>query len=398
MQDDLATTTQTKLLTRSRLETLLIRAAPYLPLLAALLLFVGSLLTWVTVRFSFFTDSLDLSSTNSFDMAIMGWSGLLGLIDQTPFIALARLTLFLWDVFPLAGILLGLILMRQRRVTRPPLTLYGAWLLITTLVFALILAHGLTMTSPFPCAPGAPVCPQTWVVSRGIEAGGWLTLGSLALSWLALGLLIQRQRTSAVIATPPGVDLVSLTSLTPALRYPPSHRLGAVIFTAGAALWAFGLFAVPWATSHCTGLHLSFNHFVRGACGGVDGFDVLSAGLAVSGQNSVISWPLIEFAGITGLFVVIINLASPADAWHVGHGAWLAPAGVTACLHWYARHPGDDSQPAALHLRHAGRMGRQLWSRHLRAGRHRLSGGRGAAGPRRDCPGATDERSREKLS
>lgn len=305
MQDDLATTTQTKLLTRSRLETLLIRAAPYLPLLAALLLFVGSLLTWVTVRFSFFTDSLDLSSTNSFDMAIMGWSGLLGLIDQTPFIALARLTLFLWDVFPLAGILLGLILMRQRRVTRPPLTLYGAWLLITTLVFALILAHGLTMTSPFPCAPGAPVCPQTWVVSRGIEAGGWLTLGSLALSWLALGLLIQRQRTSAVIATPPGVDLVSLTSLTPALRYPPSHRLGAVIFTAGAALWAFGLFAVPWATSHCTGLHLSFNHFVRGACGGVDGFDVLSAGLAVSGQNSVISWPLIEFAGITGLFVVI---------------------------------------------------------------------------------------------
>lgn len=305
MQDDLATTTQTKLLTRSRLETLLFRAAPYLPLLAALLLFVGSLLTWVTVRFSFFTDSLDLSSTNSFDMAIMGWSGLLGLIDQTPFIALARLTLFLWDVFPLAGILLGLILMRQRRVTRPPLTLYGAWLLITTLVFALILAHGLTMTSPFPCAPGAPVCPQTWVVSRGIEAGGWLTLGSLALSWLALGLLIQRQRTSAVIATPPGVDLVSLTSLTPALRYPPSHRLGAVIFTAGAALWAFGLFAVPWATSHCTGLHLSFNHFVRGACGGVDGFDVLSAGLAVSGQNSVISWPLIEFAGITGLFVVI---------------------------------------------------------------------------------------------
>ena len=305
MQDDLATTTQTKLLTRSRLETLLIRAAPYLPLLAALLLFVGSLLTWVTVRFSFFTDSLDLSSTNSFDMAIMGWSGLLGLIDQTPFIALARLTLFLWDVFPLAGILLGLILMRQRRVTRPPLTFYGAWLLITTLVFALILAHGLTMTSPFPCAPGAPVCPQTWVVSRGIEAGGWLTLGSLALSWLALGLLIQRQRASAVIATPPGVDLVSLTSLTPALRYPPSHRLGAVIFTAGAALWAFGLFAVPWATSHCTGLHLSFNHFVRGACGGVDGFDVLSAGLAVSGQNSVISWPLIEFAGITGLFVVI---------------------------------------------------------------------------------------------
>ena len=305
MQDDLATTTQTKLLTRSRLETLLIRAAPYLPLLAALLLFVGSLLTWVTVRFSFFTDSLDLSSTNSFDMAIMGWSGLLGLIDQTPFIALARLTLFLWDVFPLAGILLGLILMRQRRVTRSPLTLYGAWLLITTLVFALILAHGLTMTSPFPCAPGAPVCPQTWVVSRGIEAGGWLTLGSLALSWLALGLLIQRQRASAVIATPPGVDLVSLTSLTPALRYPPSHRLGAVIFTAGAALWAFGLFAVPWATSHCTGLHLSFNHFVRGACGGVDGFDVLSAGLAVSGQNSVISWPLIEFAGITGLFVVI---------------------------------------------------------------------------------------------
>lgn len=305
MQDDLATTTQTKLLTRSRLETLLIRAAPYLPLLAAILLFAGSLMTWVTVRFSFFTDSLDLSSTNSFDMAIMGWSGLLGLIDQTPFIALARLTLFLWDVFPLAGILLGLILMRQRRVTRSPLTLYGAWLLITTLVFALILAHGLTMTSPFPCAPGAPVCPQTWVVSRGIEAGGWLTLGSLALSWLALGLLIQRQRTSAVIATPPGVDLVSLTSLTPALRYPPSHRLGAVIFTAGAALWAFGLFAVPWATSHCTGLHLSFNHFVRGACGGVDGFDVLSAGLAVSGQNSVISWPLIEFAGITGLFVVI---------------------------------------------------------------------------------------------
>ena len=300
MQDNLATPTPTKLLTRSRLEALLLRVAPYLPLLGVLLLFVGSWMTWVTLRFVFITNGSPAGIP--IEMPIMGWSGLLTLIIQTPFIRLARLTLFLWDIFPLTGILLCLILARQQRIGRRLLTMYGAWLLITTVTGALIVAHALTMSIPFPCPPGDPVCPQTHVVSHSIEVGGWLTLGSLTLGWLALALLAQRQRAFAVITAP--ASSVAAPTM-PDIRYLPVHRLGAGVFTLGAALWAFGLLAIPWATSGCTGLRLSLNHFVRGTCSGVDGYDVLTAGLGSSGQNGILSWPLIEVAGVVGLFVVV---------------------------------------------------------------------------------------------
>ena len=273
----------------------MLHTAPYLPLLGAILLLIGSWMTWVTVRFGF---AIDGFQNGSFEMPIMGWTGLLGLIDQTPFIALARVSLFIWDVFPLTGILLCLILPRQQRVNRGLLALYGAWLLVTTVTVALIVAHALAISTPFPCAPGDPVCPETRVLSRSIEVGGWLTLGSLALSWLALGLLMQRRKATVFVRG-------SGATVTAQARYTPSHHLGAGVFTLGAFVWAFGLLAVPWATSGCTGLHLSLNHFVRGTCSGVDGYDVLTAGLTSLHQNGVISWPMIEVAGVIGLFAVI---------------------------------------------------------------------------------------------
>jgi hypothetical protein len=299
VRDEPGTTTQTKLLAHSRLETLLLRAAAYIALLGALLLLVGSLLTWVTVRFAF---AMDAFQEGGFAAPIMGWSGLLGLIDQTPFIRLARLTLFLWDVFPLTGLLLCLLLLRQQRIARGLLAVYGAWLLATTVTCALIFNYALTFSNPFPCAPGNPLCPETRVLSRTIEVGGWLTLSSLALAWLALGLLIQRRRATVAVTETGATTTVAATL---SIRYTPSHRLGAAIFTVGAVVWASGLLAVPWATSGCTGLHLSFNHFARGTCSGVDGYDVLTAGLTSLHQNGVISWPMIEVAGVVGLFAVI---------------------------------------------------------------------------------------------
>lgn len=216
MRDEPGTTAQTKLLPRSRLEALLLHAAPYLPLLGAILLLIGSWMTWVMVRFGFAIDSFQ---NGSFDMPIMGWTGLLGLIDQAPFIALARVSLFIWDVFPLTGILLCLILPRQQRIARGLLALYGAWLLITSVTVALIFAHALAISTPFPCAPGAPVCPETRVLGRSIEVGGWLTLGSLALGWLALGLLIQWRKATVIISG-------SGATVTAQARYSPAHHLG----------------------------------------------------------------------------------------------------------------------------------------------------------------------------
>ena len=297
MWDEPGTTTQAKLLTDSRLEALLLRAAPYLPLFGVLLLIVGSWMTWVTVRFAF---AMDAFQQSAFVAPIMGWSGLLGLLEETPFVRLARLTLFLWDVFPLTGLLLCLLLLRRQRVARGLLAAYGLWLLVTTVMCALIFAFALTFSNPFPCVPGNPVCPQTRVVGRNIEVGGWLILSSLTLGWLALGLLIQRRRATAAIMETGGA-----VATTSPIRYTAPHRLGAAIFTLGAVLWAFGLLAVPWATSGCTGLHLSFNHFARGTCSGVDGYDVLSAAMNSTGQGSVISWLMIEVAGVMCLFVVI---------------------------------------------------------------------------------------------
>jgi hypothetical protein len=247
------------------------------------------------MRFTFLNDGA-ISVENTFDMPITGWSGLLELLTQTPLIALARVTLFLWDVFPLTGIVLCLILLWQRQAARGLLVLYGAWLLLTTLMCLLIITHALTMPLPFSCAPGDPVCPQTRVVSRSVEVGGWLALGSLALGWLAFGVLSYRQRSSAV-----GQMLAPVRG-APVMSYAPLRRLCAGVFTLGALLWAVGLYAVPWATSGCTGLQFSLNHFVRGTCSGVDGYDALTAGLGVRGS---LAWPLLELASVVGLFVLV---------------------------------------------------------------------------------------------
>lgn len=289
-----ATTTQAKLLTHSQLRTLS-RIAPYIALAIAVTLLLGSQLAWVTLHIAFL-DNGAISLENTFDMRVTGWSGLLDLLTPTPLIALARVTLFLWDVFPLTGIALCLILLVRPRVTRGLLVLYGAWLLLTSLICLLIFTHALTMPFPFPCALDDPACPQTQVVSRSVELGGWLALGSLALGWLALGMLSYRQRSIAV-----GPSL-SAVPIEPARGYSPLHRLSAGAFTLGAVLWAVGLFTIPWATSGCAGLHLSLNHFVGATCSGVDGYDVLTAGLGARGS---LSWPLIELASEVGLFVVI---------------------------------------------------------------------------------------------
>jgi hypothetical protein len=278
-----------------------LHVAPYIPLASAVVLLIVSQFAWVTLHVAFSNDGAfdgAFSVQNTFDMPITGWSGLLELLTQTPLIALARLTLFLWDVFPIMGIVLCLILLWQRRVALGLLVLYGGWLLLTTLICLLIITHALTMPFPFPCAPGDPVCPQTQVVSRSVDFGGWLALSCLALSWLAFGVLIYRQRAFVV-----GSALASApVRSAPVVGYPPLRRLGAGVFTLGALLWAVGLYAVPWATSGCAGLQFSLNHFVRGSCSGVDGYDVLTAGL---GAKSSLAWPLLELASVVGLFVVV---------------------------------------------------------------------------------------------
>src|SRR6185312_11357805 len=138
------------------------------------------------------------------------------------------------DVAPVCGLFLCLALSIRRRISWLLLIVYGAWLLLVTALSLLSLRGVLTASGYIECDAN---CTG---VTRGIEWGAWVAFAALIFGWLALALLIRYRAR------------IERGHSTTIARYSALHRAGAVVVTLGVALWALGLYAVPWATSGCT--------------------------------------------------------------------------------------------------------------------------------------------------
>jgi hypothetical protein len=216
----------------------------------------------------------------------------------------------LWTILPLFGLLIGLFHLRMRQGSRALTALYGVWLILATVSIAPIVYGVMTTLAPLSCWQ---TCSPIPVTSRHPELGAWLAIGGLALGWIAFaGLLLARRS-----------PLATVRSGTPA-RFSRLHLVGAGVLTIGAAIWALGLFAIPWATSGCTGLHLSLNHFVRGTCSGIDGWDAFTAGM---GSNSWLALLFLEVVPVMGLYVAI-------DIWlpRLARSTWVLAASWSLLL------------------------------------------------------------------
>lgn len=280
-----------------------------LPLASALMIFAASWLPWVTLGIKF-----DPGFAPHYEMPVSyiplgGAAGLDMLLAQNPLTApldlrAGRGLWWIWSAAPFFGVLLSLFLLRQRFAAKRPVVLYGFWLVLATVLMLPVVVGLLTTVGPMSCFQ---VCAPMPVLSREPQPGLWLAIGGLVLGWVAVVMHL-RARAS-------GDALAIAYSVTPA-RFSPRHLRGAAVTLLGGALWAFGLYAVPWATSGCTGLHLSLNHFVRGTCSGLDGYDVLTPGL---GSHGSLSWPLLVLVSMIGLFVVI-------SAWlpRLTRSTWIA--------------------------------------------------------------------------
>jgi hypothetical protein len=270
--------------------------ARILPPLSALLLLVAVRLPWAGLRIAY-GDIL-------FDAQFSGMDGILrlGSLDDRSRL-LSALLYLLWDVAPVCGLFLCLALSIRRRISWLLLSVYGVWLLMVTALSLLSLRGAFTASGYIECAAN---CTG---VTRAIEWGAWAACAALVFGWLALALLI---RYWALIERGPSATIS---------RYSALHRAGAAVLTLGVALWAVGLYAVPWATSgsDCTGLHFSLNHFVRGTCSGMDGYDMLSATLSGDGQ---LAWALFEAVTVIGLFIAIA-------VWlpHLTRATWIIAIG-----------------------------------------------------------------------
>jgi hypothetical protein len=255
-----------------------------LPPISGLLLLLATWLPWVTLRIS----------NPQFDIS-MGAEGLFSLLSlnqlSTPLMRRAvDLLLWTWEFASLSSVLFGLFLLRQRFPAKTTTILYGAWLVLVTAPSLWVIFGLLTTITPMSCWQ---FCVPMPVSSRQPMLGLWLEIAGLALGWIALGMHVRARVSGSAGAMASGVG---------SARYSSLHKVAATITLLGGALWAFGLYAVPWATSDCTGLHLSFNHFVRGTCSGADGYDMLGAVLWGDGR---LTWLLLKLVSAVGLFVLI---------------------------------------------------------------------------------------------
>lgn len=262
-----------------------------LPLISTLMLVVGTWLPWEMLRVTLvsngpetpvFSTDLSLTGTNGLQM-LLGQSGLSSAHPSLRWLGL------LWSILPLFGLLIGLFHLRVRQGSRTLAALFGVWLTLATLSIAPVVYGVMTTLAPLSCWQ---ICSPVPVTSRHPELGAWLAIGGLALGWIALGGLLLARRS---------LHLATVRSGTPA-RFSRLHLLGAGVLMLGAAIWALGLFAIPWATSGCTGLHLSLNHFVRGTCSGIDGWDAFTAGI---GSNTWLVLLFLEVVPVMGLYVAI---------------------------------------------------------------------------------------------
>lgn len=282
--------------------------ARVLPLTGALMLVVATWLPWETLHIVFGPE-VQITS----DSPINGLTGFRMLLGQSSFSSAhpsVRWLGLLWSILPLFGLLIGLFHLRVRHGSRALAALFGVWLVLATASVTPVVYGLMTTLGPLSCLQ---TCSPVPVTSRHPELGIWLAIGGLVLGWIAFtGLLLLRRSPLATVRSEPPT------------RFSKLHLIAAGVLMLGAAIWALGLFAIPWATSGCAGLHLSLNHFVRGTCSGVDGWDVFTAGI---GSNTWLALLFLEVVPVMGLYVAI-------DIWlpRLVRSTWMVAASWSLLL------------------------------------------------------------------
>jgi hypothetical protein len=213
-----------------------------------------------------------------------------------------------WRVSLPAGFVLAAAVAILRR-SRLAAVAYIAWLVIVTVGVAVIAYAVYGRDLRAFCVVN---CDEIVIYARRAGSGGWLALAALAPLWAAAGARVASWRGSRL-----GVRPTTRADAVRALFSPA--RLGALVYTAGAAVWFFGFIFTPYATQGCTGFPINWAHFVSGACAGLDANDALGAAWAL-GEISTRMYIVLS-AG-TGLMMLVALIA----VWQRG---WFPPVIAT---------------------------------------------------------------------
>lgn len=209
--------------------------------------------------------------------------------------------MWLWLGFAPAGILLALALV-WRSASRGAAIAYIVWLIVATCGSA-IAAVQLFGETPRVICEGPGSCPTISLLSRQPGWGAWLTLGALALLWVAAG---------ARMFGPRAAFAPTNAAQPPERASGASHlkvvwRLGAAAFSLGGLTWGFGLILTPWTTHNCTGFPISWTHFTHGACAGLDANDAIPFVWSASTQETIFNFTsFLVFMGLLGVVAVFM--------------------------------------------------------------------------------------------
>jgi hypothetical protein len=229
--------------------------------------------------------------------------------------------LWLWLAFAPAGIFPALALVWGRGSSWAMRT-YIAWLAAVTSLAA-IAAIQLFGVTPRAICYGPGGCPTITLVSRQPGWGAWVTLGALALLWVAAAARLFAPRAAfapySLAQEPERVDARYL----PALR-----RFSAAAFTLGALIWGFGLILVPWATHNCTGFPIAWTHFVRGSCAGLDANDAIPFVWPANTMEHALDFTMFL------VFMGLLGIVAMGALWRKGWGGPVVAAIWAALATW----------------------------------------------------------------
>ena len=218
----------------------------------------------------------------------------------------------LWSALTIAGILLSPLLWQTsvRWLRWVATALAACWLVAMMVIFAqtaLLILVGL----PEQLRRGAGPYDAT-LVPYGIQVaiynitpafGLWLALLAALLGIAAVGLAALAaatyQRARAPIAPTVQAEIV-----TPGAARPTRSLPGAGALTGGLLLWAWGFFALPWATINCAQTPV-----LLGTCRGLQGTSVLWIGLNVVRMAFDPSAALYAITGLLLIGALMILLA-----------------------------------------------------------------------------------------
>ncbi|HET9110889.1 MAG TPA: hypothetical protein VFN78_08710 [Ktedonobacterales bacterium] len=210
----------------------------------------------------------------------------------------------LWSALTITGILLSPLLWQTsiRWLRWVATALAACWLVVMTVIFAQT-AYFILVGLPEQLRRGAGPYQAT-LVPYGIQVaiynitsafGLWLALLAVLLGIAAAALAVMAsvtyQRARAPIAPTVQGEIVTPGAARPARSLP-----GVGAMTGGLLLWAWGFFALPWATINCTQAPV-----LIGTCRGLQGTPVLWIGLDIVRMAFD---PSAALYAITGLLLV----------------------------------------------------------------------------------------------